>query len=124
MPLLPDDESFLLERGYKFAIFEEGGMTCVELIDYALPSAYVPQLVSLLLRLPAGFPNAAPDMFWTFPVVQNAAGGEPLAASVRESYGGRIWQRWSRHLQNDWRPGVDSMRTYLARIRRELESGR
>jgi hypothetical protein len=82
-------------------------------------------VVDLLLRLPQGFPDVPPDMWWMTPAVTYAAtGAEPPLANVREQYLGREWQRWSRHLSDgQWRPGRDSLRTFLRIIRTDLESG-
>ena len=36
---------------------------------------------------------------------------------------GQTWQFWSRHLnKEDWRPGIDNLRTFLAYIRAELKA--
>lgn len=109
----------------EYTTFDERGMTCVEIRRFQLPSAYEPAETTLLLRLPAGFPNAAPDMFWTSPGVRLKGGSVPLAAQVIETYGGRQWQRWSRHLPpGSWRPAVDSLRTLIMIVKRELDKGK
>ena len=124
MPLLPTDADFLESRSGEYEAFDEGGFTCVVLKKNELPPAYAPQVVDLLVRLPAGYPNANPDMFWTTPGVRLVSGAEPTGAGVLEAHGQRTWQRWSRHYpQGSWRPGVDSLRTYLATVRRELRRG-
>jgi len=40
---------------------------------------------------------------------------------TREIHLGRSWQRWSRHIQGQWRPGIDNLATYLAYVRRCLD---
>jgi Prokaryotic E2 family E len=122
--LLSVDEAFLADRLGEFEAFDEGGFTCVVLKKDVLPDAYAPRIVDLLVRLPTGYPNANPDMFWTTPGVRLANGTEPAGAGALETYGQRTWQRWSRHYPSGgWRPGVDSLRTYIATIRGELRRG-
>ena len=123
MPLLEADEAFIKGKGYSFDVVDQPGMVHLILRDYPLPDAYVPQKVELLIRLPAGFPNAKPDMFWTIPTVQLARGGRPDRADVMETHAGRTWQRWSRHCQS-WRAGIDDLQTYLTAIQNELLKGR
>lgn len=111
--LLPEiDREFLLEKGYAFDVAQAGAEMHVILRDFSFPPAYTPQTADLLIILPAGYPNANPDMFWTFPDVKRAAGGWPTTGDAHHVYGDRNWQRWSRHFQGTWRTGVDNLRTY------------
>jgi hypothetical protein len=119
--LTEDDEAYLKERGFDYKVIPEGQMFSLIIRGFHLPSGYVPAVVDLLLRLPGGFPDAAPDMFWTHPVVGFAGGGVPPATETRLEYEARTWQRWSRHLAVAWRPGVDNLRSYLRLIRTDLE---
>jgi hypothetical protein len=73
--------------------------------------------------LPAGYPNAHPDMFWTFPDVKLANGSWPKSSEHHYAYDGRNWQRWSRHYQGKWRAGIDGLRSYLAAVRTEIAKG-
>ena len=123
MPLLASDQEFLVEKGYDFEVAEVGAMLHVILHGFPLPAAYLPRSVDLLIRLPAGYPNAQPDMFWTSPQVTLANGQSPNRADVNEPHGGRTWQRWSRHWATPWRPGVDGLNTFLTSIHSELAKG-
>ena len=80
-----------------------------------------PRTSTLLLRLPPGFPDAGPDMFWLDPPVSRPASGPIPGTESREPYLGRTWQRWSRHIQNQWRPSIDNLETYLVYVRRCLD---
>lgn len=121
--LLPEiDRDYLDDKGYVYSVIGESGVTNVIIDGYSLPEAYTPTECRMLLRLPAGYPNAMPDMFWTQPTIRLANGSMPHRADVPENYIGQSWQRWSRHFEG-WRPGVDSLRTYMATIRRELAKG-
>ena len=97
-------------------------MTCVVLPGYILPSGYDRAASDLLLRLQPGFPDVPPDMWWFYPAIRRADGRAIPATEVIERHLGRDWQRWSRHFNaGQWRSGVDSLESFLALIRRELE---
>ena len=121
-PLPEIDAEFLDEKGINCEIIQGEGEVRVIFRDFPFPAQYVPRAVNLMIRLPAGYPNANPDMFWTSPDVKLANGRFPLNAEYHDPTAGG-WQRWSRH-DNSWRAGVDSLRTKLASVRREIEKGR
>lgn len=82
---------------------------------------YNHDLADVLFRIPAGFPTALLDMFWVAPVLTLRGGGAPRASDAQEEHEGRAWQRFSRHLPGGrWRPGIDSLKTYLALVLGEL----
>jgi hypothetical protein len=118
--LVDDDAAFLESKGWRYEVESDGTFVNVVIRDYVLPDGYAPVRADLLLRLPQGFPDAAPDMFWFCPDVTYAAGGIPPATGDRLEYHGLIWQRWSRHLAIAWRPGIDNLQTYLRLIRTDL----
>jgi hypothetical protein len=62
-------------------------------------------------------------MWWFYPAVRRTDGRSIAAADLQENHLGRTWQRWSRHLNpGQWRSGVDSLESYLALVRKELET--
>lgn len=114
--MLPnEDRVFLAQRFPESVTSSEGGMLCVVLPDYSLPTGLAPNQATLLLRLSPNYPDVPPDMWWFDPALRRCDGGTIPNADVTEQYLGRLWQRWSRHLDaHQWRPGADSIRTYLA----------
>ncbi|QZN99107.1 hypothetical protein K6K41_19990 [Chenggangzhangella methanolivorans] len=53
--------------------------------------------------------------------VSRSNGSIIAATEAREHHLGRLWQRWSRHLDpGQWRAGIDCVESYLAIVRREL----
>lgn len=122
--LLPEpDRDFLVAAGYEHTIERVGDHVHIVIKTFPLPR-YKPQSADLLIRVKNGYPNAKLDMFWTYPDVSLPNGGVPLKADVHEQYGGRNWQRWSRHIANGkWRPGVDNLRSYLTTVKTELAKG-
>jgi hypothetical protein len=122
MSLPPSDSNYLAERGMQHVVQHEGNMTCIVLSAYNLPPGYDREKADLLIRLSAGYPDVPPDMWWFDPPVRLANGGEVPATSSTEHYLGRTWQRWSRHFNaGQWKSGVDSLESFLALIRQELQ---
>lgn len=121
--LPPDDCAYLAERFPGYSQSVESNMLCVVLPGYALPDGLAPTHVDLLLRLGPGYPDVPPDMWWFDPAVQRMDGQAIRNTHVAENHLGRTWQRWSRHLTpGQWRPGVDSVQTFLAILRNDLDS--
>jgi Prokaryotic E2 family E len=120
---LPDvDQTFLSERSLVPTISVESSMLCVVFPQWRLPPGYALSEADLLLRLPAGYPDVPPDMWWFSPAIVLASGARPPATESMESYLGRVWQRWSRHFNGgQWKSGIDGLESFLALIRRELE---
>jgi hypothetical protein len=62
------------------------------------------------------------DMWYCDPPVRLASTGQFATASeVIETHLGRQWQRFSRHLNGGWRPGLDGLRSFFVLIQRELQ---
>ena len=92
---------------------EAGGWTFLVISDYPLPTGFTPNRVQLLVKLPPGFPDAAPDMFWVRPAVRTACGCLPRS-TCNERLLGKEWQRFSWHLSlRAWKPGASSLRDFL-----------
>lgn len=121
--MLPsEDRECLRVRHFQYTEAVEGGMTCVVLRDFPLPDGLRPARSDLLLRLAPGYPDIAPDMWWFDPPILRPDGFPIPQTQVYEPYLGRTWQRWSRHFDaGQWRPGVDSLESFLALVRREVE---
>jgi len=122
MNLPETDVAYLTERGSDYSVSSESNVLCIVFRGYALPAGYTPGNSDLLLRLNPGYPDIPPDMWWFDPPVRLANGRSIQAADSVERYLGRSWQRWSRHfIPGQWQSGIDSLESYLALIRKELE---
>lgn len=131
--LLPEDDiAFLNDKYPSHIVRQVGSEIHVVLPQFIFPAAYNPTLADLLLRLPAGYPNAAPDMFWTKPDVMLTNGAWPAASSHKEVPGSGAgvevyenvqWQRWSRHFQGGWMVGKHGLRSFVGAIIQELKKG-
>ena len=116
------DSQYLSERAVGHLVTPEANMTCIVLRDFPLPAGFDREKSDLLIRLSAGYPDIAPDMWWFDPPVRRADGKPIPATEVIEHHLGRSWQRWSRHFSaGQWRSGVDGLESFLALVRRELE---
>lgn len=119
--LPPLDAAYLEERSIPHTFSSESGMMCVVFPGWVLPAGFDRPAADLLVRLPAGYPDVPPDMWWFSPAVRRANGQFAPATEVTEHHLGRDWQRWSRHFQaGQWHSGIDGLKSYLALIRREL----
>ncbi len=121
--LPPIDQEYLQTRMPGSTVSLDRGMICVVIPHLALPAGFTVAQADLLLRLAPGYPDVPPDMWWFQPAVLRVNGRPITMTQVQENYLGRVWQRWSRHLQpGQWRSGVDSLESYLALVRRELDA--
>ena len=121
--LLEDDELFLKEKGYSYTTAIENSAIHIVIHGFSFPLMYQPRQADLLIRLPPGYPQANPDMFWTRPDITLASGAMPQAAGTHEPYLGQTWQRWSRHWGAAWRAGLDTLQTFIAAIQADLNRG-
>lgn len=121
MSLPTADIEFLKDRGLPYSVSAEAGMICVVMPGFALPEGCNLTASDLLVRLTPGFPDVTPDMWWFDPPVMLKSGATIQATEARETHLGRVWQRWSRHLQaGQWRSGIDRLENYVALIRAEV----
>jgi hypothetical protein len=116
------DHEWLSSRGFEYEVIEEGGLTNLIIKGYALPPGFDHDEVDLLVQLPPGFPDTPPDMFWVDPWIKLSASQTYAPASEHpQEMLGRRWQRFSRHLgAGAWRPGIDSLATWMSAIRQLL----
>lgn len=123
MTFLPErDRVYLMEKNLPYEEKEAGGQRGVVFPGYRVPlNRFDATQADLLIILPAGYPDAPPDMFYLLPWLRLAASnGFPKAADVPHPFDGKSWQRWSRH-NGEWRPGVDGIWTMLKRVNFALE---
>lgn len=135
---LPEEDVAYIIEGVKagtITVAKLGSEVHVVFKEFQLPpDLYVPATTNLLVKLIPPYPNSNPDMFWTLPHVKRAGGAWPDRCEVfhvpapsghEAAYAGASWQQWSRHFPStEWRPNIDNLRTYMARVRLELKKGR
>ena len=119
--MLPSSDNEYLVRFQGHTVSVDSGMICVLIPNFPLPCGLNHAAANLLLRLAPGYPDIPPDMWWFDPALCRADGQPITATQVTEVHLGRTWQRWSRHfIQGQWRPGLDSLESYIALVKREL----
>lgn len=116
------DRRYLKERGLAFEEIVDGGQIGIVLSDFSLPSGlFDVEKADILIILPAGYPDTPPDMFFAVPWLKLKSDAcYPRAADSAFGFGGKNWQRWSRH-NNEWRPGTDGIWTMLKRVETALQ---
>ena len=123
---LPEaDSRYLISHGIEAEVVSDGPHTGVVLKQMHLPEGKFNHTVSdVLVILPAGYPDVAPDMFFCEPwLTLHSVGRYPTCADVQHIFHGRNWQRWSRH-NASWRPGTDGLHTMIKRIEYALEEAK
>jgi len=122
MQLLEEDEVYLREKGYAYDLLPDGEAVCVVIKALPLsPGKYQRDSVDLMVCVPKGYNDAKLDNFYVDPELRLKSSGQyPPAADVFESHAGRRWQRFSRHMPI-WRPGTDTLKSFLPCAYRELQ---
>jgi hypothetical protein len=119
--LPPADRGYLTSKGICFEEVEEGSQNGLILKRWSLPGGrFDTAEADILIILPPGYPDVAPDMFHLLPWVKlKQSNTYPRKADCSVTFHGQNWQRWSRH-NTDWRPGVDGIWTMLKRVETAL----
>ncbi|QQR39013.1 multiubiquitin domain-containing protein [Devosia rhizoryzae] len=109
------DRQFIEDHGLTCEMIADAGSTGVVIKNFPLPPGkFDRDVVDVMIQLPAGYPDASVDMFFTMPWIKlKATGRYANCADQPHLFGGQNWQRWSRHAE--WRAGIDGIRTMVAR---------
>ena len=116
------DRRYLEDHGLHPNAIIENNQKGLVFPSYPLPDGkFNRSRTDLLILLPAGYPDAPPDMFFCDPPLLLADGSAAPSTDVPFPFHGRVWQRWSRH-NSSWRPGIDGIHTMLQRVNAALHS--
>lgn len=124
MDLPSRDVKFLNEREFKWQLVPDPqGAAYLLIKDFDVTAGgFAPTIIELMIRIPCQYPMASLDMWYCDPPIRVAATGQfAQATEVMETHLGRSWQRFSRHLNGTWRPGVDGIKSFFALIQQELQ---
>lgn len=81
--------------------------------NFPIPSGFSHDKAKILIKLPPGFPDASPDMFWVMPHLKTKSGNIPQGTCF-EPLLNQQWQRFSWHLKpGAWQPGVSTLRDFV-----------
>ncbi|RIV68686.1 E2/UBC family protein [Flagellimonas aequoris] len=121
------DREYLAEKGFKYREVIEGKVKCLIIEEYSLPEGkYNVETVNLLVKIPNGYNDTPPDMFFCYPHLKfSNTNVDPPATGGRFSFDEKSWQQWSRHsnVGNDWRPGIDGISSHLQKVNAALKKG-
>ena len=123
---LPEsDQRYLNSHGIVAEVVRDGPHVGVVLKQVSLPTGkFDYPSADVLVILPPGYPDVAPDMFFCDPWLRLVPTGRyPNCADQPHDFLGRRWQRWSRH-NSSWRPGIDGLHTMIKRIEHALEEAK
>lgn len=124
MSFLPEeDRQYLLSKDITYLEVDKDGKKGVILKGRRLPAGrYDTDTADVLVVLPSGYPDVAPDMFYLSPWVRLLPNKTlPKAADQALDFNGQNWQRWSRH-NTEWRAGIDGMWAMIKRVEHALET--
>ncbi|OIT12635.1 hypothetical protein BL243_23090 [Ralstonia solanacearum] len=124
MELPARDAKFLGDRGLEWELHSDPqGAVCLVVKGFDVAAGgFTPATTDLMIRIPPQYPLTPLDMWYCDPPIRLATTGQFAHASeVMEQHIGRVWQRFSRHLNGGWRAGIDGLRSYFALIQRELQ---
>jgi hypothetical protein len=124
MSLPERDAAFLRTREFSWeTVPDPAGSLCLIIRSFPVAGGgFTPDHTDLMVRIPAQYPMTPLDMWYCDPPIRIAATGQfAVASEVIELHLGKNWQRFSRHLNGGWRPGIDSLKSYFALIQRELQ---
>lgn len=124
MELPARDVRFLNERKLDWQLVPDpNGTACLVVKGFDVAAGgFSPAVTELMIRIPQQYPMTPLDMWYCDPPIRISATGQFAPASeVVETHLGRQWQRFSRHLNGSWRPGIDGIRSFFALIQRELQ---
>src|ERR1700675_4799753 len=122
MPLPPKLERELetLRNEWDLSVAEDGPYINLIFRNFPTGQAFNSEHATVLVRVPRGYPDAGPDMFWTNPTLTLKNGSNPEAADGMEIYGGEQWRRFSWH-HSRWDSARENITSYLQFISRRFE---
>nr|WP_287018428.1 multiubiquitin domain-containing protein [Halomonas sp.] len=120
--LLEQDVAYLKQLDFSWETRVLGARRWLIIHDYVLPSGYNHDKVNIAIEIPTAYPDAQLDMFFVHPSLVLANGKSISQTDNRETILGKVYQRWSRHLNGitRWNPLTDSVITHLAVVEESL----
>jgi hypothetical protein len=113
------DNSTDVRRGIEFLDLAMPANTCQRRAEGLVPGG----VANVLVLIPTGYDKTRLDSWYLRPALFNLNGQVFDRAGSPTPLFGEEWQFWSRHLaDNEWRPGIDGLETYLQYIRAGLRN--
>lgn len=111
------DEAHLDGRNLAWETVVDGKQRWLLVHGWPAPEGYDHRIVTIAIRIPPSYPEAALDMVNFSPSLSRVDGrGIPNVSNV--TILSQTWQQWSRHYSsaNPWRVGEDDLATHLILI--------
>jgi len=117
--VLAKDEAFLDASGFHWHTQVDGQRWLI-VENYPLPAGYNVAVCRVAVDVPPDYPSAKLDMFYCDPPL-SVNGVAPGQTEARQSIGGVMFQRWSRHRpEGSWSPATDNLATHFATIEESI----
>jgi len=113
-----EDQDYLKLQGWQWETIGSGNQQWLLIHNWPLPAGFSTKHTDLALLITQGYPTAPLDMAYFNPdlVLEGGRSFPPNTRLSATPIDGKNYQRWSKHRQagtNEWRPGIDSIRTHL-----------
>ncbi|MCX4141121.1 multiubiquitin domain-containing protein [Paraburkholderia sp. SEWSISQ10-3 4] len=120
--LLESDEEFLNRHYASWETRLDDQRRWLLIHNFAVPSGYTTQRITLALEVPSNYPQAQIDMFYAHPAIALVSRQVIAATEATVQIDGKTYQRWSRHRGGaaPWRPETDNVVTHLALVESAL----
>jgi hypothetical protein len=101
-----------------------GGPSVVSVPGVRLPPGWSQEQVTVHFLVPVGYPHANPDCFNVDEGLRLVSGAMPQSAQHQPMpvVGNTLWFSW--HLQKPWKPGRDTLLTWMGVITARLADAR
>lgn len=120
--LLEKDVHFLESSAYHWETVIDAERRWLLLYDYQLPAGYQQTRTTLAIEIPSLYPTAELDMFYCAPALSLNTGAAIPQTEYQQTILGMIYQRWSRHRENQvWTSACDSVITHLGLVEEALQ---
>ena len=106
----------LKERFPEAVMLDGAGVSVVSVPGFGLPDGWSKRVATVHFLVPAGYPHANPDCFNVDADLRLANGAMPHSAQLQHMplIGNTLWFSW--HVQQPWKPGRDTLLTWLGVI--------
>lgn len=105
-------------------LIEGGDPSMIEIPHVALPRGWSTSATPVWFVVPAGYPAAQPDCFWTDGALRLSSGAQPQNSALQTlptTHRPVLWFSW--HLAS-WRPGRDQLLSYVRFIYQRFADAR
>ena len=100
------------------------GSYLVKLEGFVLPNGWKPKITNVYFLIPAGYPVARPDTFWTEADLFLKSGNPPMNTGNTQQPGVPAGLKWFSWHPGSWNANRDNLLTWVEMVRRRFEDRR